>query len=477
MRKILPLMVLAACTSTRPVPRTDWGAINNTGNDVTVEMRDGSRHNLDSYNFTNAGVVALRGSSRSSKGARTSLSSGTLIGYDSINVVKVRRMDKGKTFAAAAGVVAASYLIIAMSQDNKRPEAQPRPVTTSCPFIYSFDGTDWRMDSETYAGAIARGLERSDIDNLENIKPVDGVYRLALANQADEIEYTDELSLLVAQHPLGSRVYPDSRGALHTVSESSIPVTLHRRDAVSLPAKARWDATINNPFKGKVSLVLRVRNTQALPFVHLELLNLLGDSVYSWYHTVNSKPAAAARVSKWYEEMAGLQVYTRSGRKQWTRDDVVTIVGPVIAKTIVVPIDVANSETITVRLESSPMLWNIESAELAEEMSPAVVNEIHASRAVDNDGSDVSSALSDRDGRYHIAMTGDRVVAEFEAPRPAAGMKNSVIAKTTGHYYTTSTDERPGNPKLVSRLMTKSVLSQGYFMLRYRRGGGKALIN
>ena len=84
----------------------------------------------------------------------------------------------------------------------------------------------------------------------------------------------------------------------------------------------------------------------------------------------------------------------------------------------------------------------------------------------------MTSKLRDRDGDYHIAMNGSRVIAEFPAPVAGVGMVNTVLARTTGHYYTKSTDERRGNPALVSRLMTPSALSQAYFMAQYRLAKG-----
>jgi len=37
----------------------------------------------------------------------------------------------------------------------------------SCPFVYSWDGYGWRLDSGTFGGAITRGLAHTDLDNLD----------------------------------------------------------------------------------------------------------------------------------------------------------------------------------------------------------------------------------------------------------------------------------------------------------------------
>lgn len=197
-------------------------------------------------------------------------------------------------------------------------------------------------------------------------------------------------------------------------------------------------------------------------------MNLLGEDVYAWYREINSNPDAARRTLAWYTEMAGLRVFRKDA--EWQQQAVLPIVGPVVSKTIVVPIESGDDEHIVrVRLESSPMLWNIESVQLATEMTTPMVHEVRIARATDLNGVDVAEQLRNKDGSYYVAMHGDRVSAEFEAPQARPGMTLTVLARTTGHYYARSSDDRKGYPALVSRLMTVSPFSQGYFMLQYQQ--------
>src|ERR1700692_1011277 len=66
--------------------------------------------------------------------------------------------------AAAIGTIAA--IILATKQ--------------SCPFIYSWDGTQGVFDAEPYGGAITRGLERDDYAELEHLHEQNGLFRLLL---------------------------------------------------------------------------------------------------------------------------------------------------------------------------------------------------------------------------------------------------------------------------------------------------------
>ena len=467
-RKLAPLVLLMSCMSTTRLERKDWTAVNNMSGTLQVRTRNGTRFDLESFSFTKYGLLTDRGSLQSANSKKSRITTALTLPYDSIDVVAIRQLSRQKTLLAIAGATTAGYILIGQAQNGKRPEAVPRPVSTSCPFIYSWDGRTWRIDSETYSGAVARGLERTDVDNLEHIAPVNGTYRLALANEADETEYTDELTLLVAEHPVATRVFPDANGTLHAVNAGSNPLSFRQTNLVSIPARTRWEATFRKPSGGRLVLIVRARNTDAVPFVHQHLMNLLGQDVYSWYREINSNPDAAHKTVKWYTEMAGLRVSINNG--QWTQNGVVPIVGPVVAKTLVVPIEgKANDEIVRVRFESSPMLWNIESVQLATEAASPDVHEVKIARAIDADGIDVTSHLRDHDGIYHVAMNGSRVIAEFDAPKPGEGMRGTVIARATGHYYARSTDDRKGHPGLVARLMTVSPFSQGYFMLQYQQ--------
>jgi hypothetical protein len=123
------------------------------------------------------------------------------------------------------------------------------------------------------------------------------------------------------------------------------------------------------------------------------------------------------------------------------------------------------------------MLWNIESVQLATEVAAPTIHELKIARATDLNGTDVTSLLRNRDGSYYVAMHGDKVTAEFDAPQAQPGMTLTVLARTTGHYYARSSDDRKGHPALVSRLMTVNPFSQGYFIFNTSTRNGEPRAN
>jgi hypothetical protein len=86
----------------------------------------------------------------------------------------------------------------------------------SCPFVYSWDGSQYVFDAEPYGGAISRGLERDDYSELEHIREQNGVYKLLVTNEVDETQYTNLMELWVVDHARGSHVVSDENGMLRS---------------------------------------------------------------------------------------------------------------------------------------------------------------------------------------------------------------------------------------------------------------------
>ena len=75
----------------------------------------------------------------------------------------------------------------------------------SCPFIYSWNGSEYVFDAEPYGGAVTRGLERDDYSELENLRAENGLYRLMVTNEVPETQYTNLMELQVVDHPAATR--------------------------------------------------------------------------------------------------------------------------------------------------------------------------------------------------------------------------------------------------------------------------------
>jgi hypothetical protein len=95
----------------------------------------------------------------------------------------------------------------------------------SCPFYYSYTGSDYILDGEGLLFSPLPWWERSSIVMLENLKPVNDSYKLKVTEELTETSHFDQLSLLVAEHSPDVTVYPDFYGNLHTIKNPIMPVS------------------------------------------------------------------------------------------------------------------------------------------------------------------------------------------------------------------------------------------------------------
>lgn len=467
---LLATFAVAACYKRRDVARADWPAISQSGR-ISVRTLDGRAHSFQEFAFTPDGLVGWT----RKPGPSVPVPDSVIVPLDSIAVVRAVELDKARTMALLAAATTIAFVVIAEAQSDYRPPAEPSPVV-SCPFIYSFDGKKYEFDSETYAGAIARGLERADVDNLDHLRAVDGAYRIRFTNERPETHYTDELALLVADHPAGTRAFPDASGEVHVVEKGVLPVAVREYGGDTIPSRAGWELTFVRPAGDSVALVLRTRNTVVPAFVLSRILSLLGSDVYSWYSSLGSNFMARAVVRGWIESEGYLEILTeRAGA--WRPEGRVPDVGPAIAKSNVVVLKLAGAagDTVRLRIESSPGLWLLEGAELAPYRGKTDVRALRPASAVDERGVDVTARLTARDSSYLVTMAGSVVEVRFDAPPRASGMERTVFSRTTGHYYIHGDDSRPPRRDMVMQLMRDRAFAQQYFDTEWRKSGGQTL--
>ena len=465
---LLTLSLTSSCHSRREIERRDWPnlADNKT---ITVRTLAGVERKFTGFAFTTAGLAGW------TQVDSVTRADSVLIPLDSIAVVRVRQFNRGATLMVVAAAAAAAFVVMAQAQDDERP-APTAPPPSSCPFVYSFDGKNWVFDGETYAGAVARALERSDTDELEALRAVEGKYRIRVTNERRETDYTDELVLLAVDHAAGTRVVPDVKGALHVVAKPLAPGASRSYGGDTIPSRAGWELAFPRPRGDTVALVLRIRNTGVGPFALYHTLNLLGSSVYNWYAALDNQLMTRAVVRSWVEREGYLEVQLAQGARFNTVARIPDV-GAAIPKTEAVLLDLRGQtgDTVRVRLESSPELWKLEAAELAEYRGPAAVRQLPAVSARDERGADVAPQLAVRDGRYLVTTRGSVLTLEYDAPPAPANVTRTVFVRTAVHYYIETNDQAPARTDVVDRLMRDRAFAQQYVSDEWVKAGNAPL--
>jgi hypothetical protein len=350
----------------------------------------------------------------------------------------------------------------------------------SCPFVYSWDGKAWRLDSGTFGGAITRGAARTDVDNLIYATPTDGVLRLKLANELNETDYVDALSVLAVDHAGTVTVAPDGNGRLHTIGESTLPtraVDFRGRDMlarIAAPDGVSWESAVTGRDTSRledvrdgleVTFVRPREATEALlvldghdsgwaAMMLGEWIRAHGYATQAWYDSLDTQPHMLQQLAGVMAHTGFLSVSMWVG-DQWEHQGHIIGASPELIKRQVLALDVSSvvGDTVRVRLESAPSFWRIDHVALDyTPPQPTAVHELHVSRGTGHTGLDVTEVLGAIDGIEYVMETGDYAELEFEVPPVPAGQARSYVLRSTGWYRIHSSTTDPPQIALLERL-------------------------
>ncbi len=332
----------------------------------------------------------------------------------------------------------------------------------SCPFIYSYDGEKYVFDGEPYGGAICKALTRTDYSKLDYLKEVDGKYRLRLANEVNEIQNTDQLSLLVFNHYKNVKVIPDEFGNFYSITNEILPDSfkdskgnnylnwIEKKDNIywtteSMKNQLNPDGikdTLfltfkNEPGVDKAKLILNAGTTLWGSQMLLQMTALRGSSAESWFEMLEN-PNIMSQLNYWNrrEELYRMDVRILVDN-QWEKRGEIIGGGPFDIDDRVVPLDLNGVDSeIKIMITPPQGFWKINYC--AIDFTPIELmdyQEIFADKVLD-DEIDVTSLLRFDDEKYLThPETGDEAFLEFTAPgKFNENFNRTVFAKTTGFY-------------------------------------------
>jgi hypothetical protein len=379
--------------------------------------------------------------------------------------VEKKEISKGRTIAlvatvAAVGIVAA---VAATRGGGQSPQPAPTPPPkTSCPFIYSWDGTQFVLDAEPYGAAITRGLERDDYSELKHLRANNGSYRLLVRNEADETQFTNLMALQVVDHETNTQVIADGSGGYHIVKGPQPPISARDhtgRDILRwLEAQDRliWEPdavadtsgsirdeitmTFRKPKDGKtVKLVTNVATGRWGAFMIKESLLAHGRDLNAWYQLIDTSPKDREALLAWNrrEELYELKVYVKEATG-WEPRGIIPGGGPEVAQSRVVLLDASHAQGDALQIQVRPPagFWalNYFAVDPSPDEQPRVET-LRPVKAEDETGKSVLPSISALDDSYYtMPVPGNRANVEFPAPASRPGMERTVFLHSRGYY-------------------------------------------
>ena len=376
------------------------------------------------------------------------------IPFAAIRQIDLLEKNSGKTTASyvfgSLGAVAGAFVVLAVIVALTK---------SSCPFVYAYDGHEYRFVGETYGGAIFAPAERHDYLPLPAIAPENGEYRLKISNELKERQYTNLAELWVVQHAAGTQVLLDQRGRVHTLAAPQ-PPTLARsasghdytaqlqatdHKAVLFDEDGPGSApnevvlTFANPAAARHGkLVLHAQNSLWLDYLYGAFIEKFGSAYNAWAVQQKTQPAAINR--QWgLDQHIPLQVYVDAGHG-WQLAETIPTIGPLAARDLVVPLDLgaAPAGPVRVKLACGFMFWEVDYAALDySPNAPVQLEKCRLSSALTERGADARAQLAADDPLYlSQPRPGAAVSLVYAAGRPApgAGTRRTAFLHTKGYY-------------------------------------------
>lgn len=331
-------------------------------------------------------------------------------------------------------------------------------LKSSCPFVYIKNGEKYDFIGELYPGTITPNMQKDDFLPLPNFESENGEYTLKVSNYLKEVQYTDQVQLVAVKHKKNIEVLLDSKGKLQTFSDLVLPSKSKLDNGISDLALAlkkdnkfyAFNTSINtdNSTRNivfqfekpkqttKAKLYLTAKNSVWLDYIFGKFNEQFG----SYYNTFQKKQQQLPKdsIAKWkMDQHIPLSVY-KNTKKGWKLIERISTVGPMAMRDLVVPIDMDDVEgdSIEIKLETGFMFWEVDyvAMDFSENLD-LNFEYIDASKAIDQDGKDVTVLLAKADSIYFVQPNiGDEVLVNFPAPENQDGLEHSIFLKNRGYY-------------------------------------------
>jgi len=377
--------------------------------------------------------------------------------------VKRREVDGTKTAIAVLGAALGAVVIAgSLGGGSDPPQRTTTTQAESCPFVYSWDGSQWVFDAEPYGGAVSRGLERDDYTELEHLRPDDGLYRLMVRNELEETQHTNLAELWVADHSPDISLASDVFGKLYTLRDPQPPISATNGQGHDLLPWLRADDKLiwepqpvagadpsmreevvltfaKPPGAKRVKLITRAATAFWGSHMILEMLELRGSRLDQWYADVDNGMAESMALYQWNlrEELYALKVSVEEP-DGWAVRGMIPGGGPFITEKRVVVLDVSRvaGDEIRIRLRPPIGFWALNAFALDASPDEAIhMTKLAPKEAHDADGNDLRSVLTQLDDAYHVMPEiGDVAYLTFDVPAAAPSMKRTVFLHTSGWY-------------------------------------------
>jgi len=375
------------------------------------------------------------------------------IPISAIQKIEIYEKDKDKTTTSwvmgTLGTIALGFTVIMVIVALTK---------SSCPFIYTLDGENYKLAGEIYSGCVLPNLERHDFLKLPSVNTTSSTYQLKISNEVKEIQHTNLMELWVFDHPADTEIGVDKYGVVQTLTDLVSPSKVESLDGtdvkelvVNKDSLSYTTMDINNELpltdglilefpnsrlSDEVKLSIRAKNSFILDYMSGRYYSEFGDLYKKWNRRLKRAPVHLIHDWTISQNIPLSLLVEKNGI--WEEIDHYNIAGPIAFKDDIlsIPLDGSESNPLRVKLEFGNFFWEIdyvavdysENVELNYQVVPIKT-------AIDQNGKDVRKKLKADDRRYYIQPeVGDKAIVNFELPPLPDTKTRTIFLHSKGWY-------------------------------------------
>jgi hypothetical protein len=367
----------------------------------------------------------------------------------------------------------------------------------SCPYIYSWDGNNYKLEGEAFGTALGKALETETAIVLRDLEPSKKRLKIKLTNERPETHFFNNIKLVAVETDKNETVYADNRNWLCKVKKhkkifkaldrNKIEVTnlfmdddnnYWKSDLSSAKPESKFEDQIIVELKDiekvdSIFAIISAINSEISSVVFSYLQKLLGDEFANFTNAAETDPEVIEILKKTLYRSA-LKIDIWDGTNWKYADLIYPEANQVEFKKLVrLPVIKNNNNVMKIRLRCLSDVWEIDA--ISYDDSPLNSLIIHQPELLYHqlDAQSNLNSIIDKDELYSKLLPGQSIQLEYGIVRAPQNKKITYAITVGGYLYEWLIDNSAvtgdgiknlstSTPKL---LMVKEILKNIYSIL------------
>ncbi len=459
------VLVLAGCLSNERIFRSSQLRNPDRRGPVYVFTRDSALYKLDKCELRDS--LLLGSGTREKDGARQRFEGE--LPLKNVRTIETMSFDFGKTVLAlgvtvAFGVVAAGYLGgtdgLASSEQVTYHGPSGGGGGSSCPSIYSWNGSEYQLDGESFGTALGKMLEMKSVTVLPSLRESGGAWNVRIMNERPETHFINQVEMNAVEVDESAAVVADGEGTLWQIAAPVEPVrarangstdisplvrqkdrlywetdTLHLADATDFEDQVEAEFSVPAG-AASGSLVISAINTDFSTPVYRSICRFLGDDAGAFTWSIEHDSDLVRSIRSWIDE-SSLKISLWNGT-DWKQIGSLLPEATAASFSRVVRFSVnqVSGGVVKLRLSCLKDVWKFDAIQVDWSPSyPLRPMPVKLLSALGSDGSDCTGLITRPDAGYLVLLPPEKAELRYRAIAPSPGKKIVCALGVQGYLH------------------------------------------